>query len=102
MSGATELRLDHARRVAIGGETFSVRSDASPETIEKVAHYVDDKIQQARAALGETDRFRVAVLASLQVAGDLMETRQELEAAREELESLRGKISSLAERLPEV
>ena len=59
-------------------------------------------VSQARAALGETDRFRVAVLASLQVAGDLMETRQELEAAREELESLRGKISSLAERLPEV
>ena len=97
-----ESRLDHVRRVAIGGETFSVRSDAPPETIEKVARYVDEKINQARGALGETDRFRVAVLASLQVAGDLMETRQELEAAREELDSLRGKISSLAERLPEV
>ena len=97
-----EPRLEHVRRVALGGETFGVRSDAPPETIEKVARYVDEKIDQARLALGETDRFRVAVLASLQVAGDLMETRQELEAARTELDSLRARISSLAERLPEV
>lgn len=99
---SSEPRLDHTRRVAIGGETFSVRSDAPPETIEKVATYVDQRIAEARAALGETDRFRVAVLASLQVAGDLMEARQELESARAELEALRGRISSLAERLSEV
>lgn len=99
---SNEPRLDHTRRVAIGGETFSVRSDAPPETIEKVANYVDQRIQEARTALGETDRFRVAVLASLQVAGDLMEARQELEAARTELGELRGKITSLTERLSEV
>lgn len=98
----SEPKLDHTRRVAIGGETFSVRSDAPPETIERVAHYVDQRISEAKAALGETDRFRVAVLASLQVAGDLMEARQELETARAELSALRGQISSLAERLSEV
>lgn len=98
---APEPRLDHARRVAIGGESFSVRSDAPPETIERVAHYVDESISKARAALGETDRFRIAVLASLQVAGDLMEARQELDTARNELDSLRERISSLHKRLLE-
>lgn len=98
---APEPRLDHARRVAIGGESFSVRSDAPPETIERVAQYVDHSISKARAALGETDRFRIAVLASLQVAGDLMETRQELDAARTELDGLRERLSSLNQRLME-
>lgn len=96
-----ETSLTHARRVAIGGESFGVRSDAPPETIEQVARYVDESISKARAALGETDRFRIAVLASLQVAGDLMEARQELDTARNELDELRARISSLNQRLME-
>ena len=94
-------RLEHARRVAIGGETFTVRSDAPPETIERVAQFVDQGIAKAKSALGETDRFRVAVLASLQVAGDLMETREELERAHAELAALREAIASLHRRLSE-
>ncbi|HXP90268.1 MAG TPA: cell division protein ZapA [Fibrobacteria bacterium] len=93
--------LDNTRRVAIGGESFNVRSDAAPETIDQVARLVDDRLQRARVALGETDRFRAAVLASLQVAGDLVETRQELESAKGELRELREKIGVLARRLSE-
>lgn len=93
--------LEHTRRVAIGGESFNVRSDAAPETIEQVARLVDDRLQRARVALGETDRFRAAVLASMQVAGDLLETRQELESARTELRAVREKLGELARKLSE-
>jgi cell division protein ZapA (FtsZ GTPase activity inhibitor) len=93
--------LDNTRRVAIGGESFNVRSDAAPETIDQVARLVDDRLQRARVALGETDRFRAAVLASLQVAGDLVETRQELESAKSELRDLREKLGDLARTLAE-
>lgn len=93
--------LDNARRVAIGGEAFNVRSDADPETIEQVAKLVDDRLQRARAALGETDRFRAAVLAALQVAGDLLETRQELDSARSELRRMRETLGELSRKLSE-
>ena len=93
--------LDNSRRVAIGGETFNVRSDAPPETIDQVARLVDDRLQRARTALGETDRFRAAVLASLQVAGDLLEARQELDTAQAELRLLREKLGELARKLSE-
>jgi len=93
--------LDNSRRVAIGGETFNVRSDAPPETIDQVARLVDDRLQRARTALGETDRFRAAVLASLQVAGDLLEARQELDSAQAELRHLREKLGELARKLSE-
>ena len=93
--------LAHARRVAIGGETFSVRSDADPETIDQVAKLVDDRIEKARRLLGETDRFRAAVLASLQVAGDLLEAKTELDAANARLKETEQRLSGLLDRLKE-
>lgn len=93
--------LEHSRRVAIGGETFNVRSDEPPETIDLVARMVDDRLQKARSALGETDRFRAAVLASLQVAGELVEARRDLETAQSDLRHLRERLSVLAHKLSE-
>ena len=93
--------LEHARRVAIGGESFNVRSDEPPETIDLVARMVDDRLQKARSALGETDRFRAAVLASLQVVGELVEPRRELETAQSDLRHLREQLSVLAQKLSE-
>ena len=93
--------LAHARRVAIGGETFGVRSDADPDTIDQVARYVDEKLDKARQSLGETDRFRAAVLASLQVTGELWDARKELQDARRELKELKQRLSGILDRLEE-
>lgn len=101
MDPASEPKLDHLRRVAIGGESFGVRSDAPPETIERVARLVDERLQKARELLGETDRFRAAVLASLQVAGDLIEARQELDTLRAELSFTKDRLAELVQKLSE-
>jgi cell division protein ZapA (FtsZ GTPase activity inhibitor) len=93
--------LNHSRRVAIGGETFGVRSDAQPEVIDQVARYVDERLERARQAMGETDRFRAAVLASLQVAGELWEARKELDAAKERERAMEDRLSGLLDRLKE-
>lgn len=98
---AREPKLDHSRRVSICGETFGIRSDAPPETIERVARLVDDRFQRARAQMGETDRFRAAVLAGLLVAGENVETLEELEAVRAELQSLKDRLHGLVQRLSE-
>ncbi|HNY32531.1 MAG TPA: cell division protein ZapA [Fibrobacteria bacterium] len=98
---AKEPKLDHSRRVSICGEAFGIRSDAPPETIERVAKLVDDRYQLARAQLGETDRFRAAVLASLMVAGENVETMEALEAARAELALLKDRVRDLVQRLSE-
>lgn len=98
---AREPKLDHSRRVSICGETFGIRSDAPPETIERVARLVDDRFQRARAQMGETDRFRAAVLAGLLVAGENVETLEELEAVRAELQALKDRLHGLVQRLSE-
>jgi len=78
----TAPKLDHVRRVHIGGEVLQVRSDADPQTIEQVAEVVDTHVRRLQAAGLETDRFRLGVLAALHVAGELFEARSERDEAR--------------------
>lgn len=71
----TAPKLDHVRRVHIGGEVLQIRSDADPETIEQVAEMVDNHLRRLQAAGTESDRFRLGVLTALHVAGELFEAR---------------------------
>ena len=63
--------------------------------------YVDERLEKARQSLGETDRFRAAVLASLQVAGELWDARKEVLDARRELQETKRRLSGLLGRLEE-
>jgi hypothetical protein len=51
--------------------------------------------------MGETDRFRAAVLAGLLVAGENVETLEELDAVRAELQALKDRLQGLVQRLSE-
>lgn len=88
-----DRKLDHVRRVHIGGEVLQVRSDASPETIEEVAEVVDAHVRRLMAAGSETDRFRLGVLAALHVAGELFEARSERDEAVAARDGILAKLS---------
>ena len=79
-------------RVRILGEEYTVRTDATPERAREVAQYFDRAVRQvlATAHVGET--HRAAILAGLQIAGELFEAR---EAADELTRSLRGLTSEV-------
>jgi len=89
-------RLDHVRRVHIGGEVLQVRSDAPPETIEQVAEVVDTHVRRLMAAGTETDKFRLGVLVALHVAGEMFELRSERDEA---LAARDGILSRLSEAI---
>ncbi|MCB9496823.1 MAG: cell division protein ZapA [Fibrobacteria bacterium] len=78
----TAPKLDHARKVHIGGEVLQIRSDAPPETIEAVAEVVDNHLRRLQAAGIESDRFRLGILAALHVSGELWEARTTADEAR--------------------
>lgn len=98
---ASESGLAHSRRVVLCGESFGIRSDQPPETIESVAALVDERFCRARDRMGESDRFRASVLAGLQIAGDLVEARRERDLALEELARIRQRLEELTQRLSE-
>jgi len=73
-------------RVRIVGEEYTVRTDASPERAREIAQYFDRAVRHVLATghVGETQR--AAILAGLQIAGELFEAR---DAAAEVTSSLR-------------
>ena len=66
-------------KVRVGGEVIQLRTDQPAHVVEKVAGYLNGKIQEAgRAAVG-ADNFRLLVLAALNVAGEVFELQTKLE-----------------------
>lgn len=72
--------MENSYKVNISGETFQVKSDQSPQTIERVAGYVDFKIKEMGKGGINIDKFRMAVMAAMNLAGELFELRSKVEA----------------------
>jgi cell division protein ZapA (FtsZ GTPase activity inhibitor) len=67
--------------VQLRGASYQLRTDLAPETIARIAAIVDGKMKELdpRAALPPT---KVSVLASLSIAGDLLEEREQRHSER--------------------
>jgi cell division protein ZapA len=63
-------------RVTILNEDYNIRSDASVEHTQAVAQYVDRAIRQVMASGMVVETNKAAILAGLQIAGELFEARQ--------------------------
>ncbi len=62
-------------RVRIVGEEYALRSDADPEHTREVASYVDRVISQVRASGTVIETHKLAILAALQIADELLRLR---------------------------
>lgn len=62
-------------RVSILNEEYSIRSDAPPEHTRAVAAYVDSTIRRVLETGSVVETNRAAILAALQIAGELFEAR---------------------------
>lgn len=90
-------------KVTIVGEEYSLRSDASPERTEAVAHYVDQAIRTVMAGLaggragGATpnDLPKAAILAALQITNDLFDAREDGEELTQEMRELAADLRRL-------
>jgi cell division protein ZapA len=80
----------NAVKVTILNEDYNIRSDTSVEHTRAVAEYVDRAIRQVMASGTIVETNKAAILAALQIAGELFE-------ARENSRELSGSIRSLSE-----
>src|ERR671914_1795083 len=74
-------------RVRILGEEYTVRTDASPDRTRAIAQYFDRAVRQILSGGHVAETHRAAILAGLQIAGELFEAR---DAADELTSALRG------------
>ena len=82
-------------RVTILNEDYNIRSDTSAEHTRAVAEYVDRAIRQVMVTGMVVESGKAAILAALQIAGELFE-------ARENAGQLTRSIRSLSEETREL
>jgi cell division protein ZapA (FtsZ GTPase activity inhibitor) len=86
--------------VRIAGHEYRIKSDEDEAHLQEVARYVDDTIDRIRQRTGAVDSLEVALLATLNLARDLMEAREVGNAAPPPSE-LRGLIERVESALDE-
>ena len=63
--------------VTIAGEQYTLRAHATPEYTLQCAAYLDDVIREIRHQIGALDPQRVAILAGLALADQLLQERKD-------------------------
>jgi cell division protein ZapA len=64
-------------RVSILNEEYAIRSDESPEHTREVAEYLDRAIKRVLETGSVVETNRAAILAALQITGELFEARSD-------------------------
>jgi len=78
--------------VEIFGKVYTVRGDKDPDYVRRVAEFVDRKMREISQVTETVSTSRIAILASLNIADELM-------TLLEESEELRSRIRKLNERI---
>ena len=80
--------------VTVAGKEYTLVSSESPEYMNRVAAYVDRKLEEMAMATRLPTNM-VAVLVSLNMADDLMKSHDENSRLRRELNQLRQELAEL-------
>ncbi|MFP4417536.1 MAG: cell division protein ZapA [Chitinivibrionales bacterium] len=86
-------------RVYICGDEYSVKSDVDVETTKKIAEYVDQKMITFQKNIASRDKLKTAVLAALNIAGELFEYKSKYEEVHRRLDEIQHKTGSLSQKI---
>jgi cell division protein ZapA len=76
-----------AHRIRVMGRELQVRSSATPESVQAVEAFVNDKLAEVSGALASADSQLVTILALLNVAESYLSLRNEATARRNETDA---------------
>ncbi len=82
--------------VEIFGSTYHVRGDKDPGLLQELAGHVDGKMREIAQQVSTVDTAKIAILAALNIADELLQCRKQQEGERVEIQD---KVTRLAERL---
>jgi cell division protein ZapA len=75
-------------RVTILNEDYNIRSDTTAEHTRAVAEYVDNAIRHVMSSGMVVESNKAAILAALQIAGELFEAREHAHQISRSIRSL--------------
>jgi cell division protein ZapA len=89
-------RKPAATEVEIFGSVYHVRGEKQPEYLHSLAEMVDRKMREIGQHVSTADTSKIAILAALNLADELVQCRTEQEGIRAEID---GKAAELAGKL---
>ncbi|MBI2501617.1 MAG: cell division protein ZapA [Candidatus Latescibacteria bacterium] len=81
--------------VQILGEEYRIASEGDPAEVQRVAEYVDRKMRELLARQGSLPRGKVAVLAAMDIAAELLNVLQERQLIAEKAHEKIDRLSRL-------
>jgi cell division protein ZapA len=81
--------------VEIFGKVYTVRGEKDPEYVRRVAEFVDRKMREIAQVTDTVSTSRIAILASLNIADELM-------TMLEESEELKARMRKMTQHIEEV
>jgi len=82
--------------IEIFGAVYPVRGDKDPEYFQELANLVDGKMREISRQVQTVDTGKIAVLAALNLADELVQSRQQQDGDRGHVQD---KVTALAEDL---
>lgn len=90
--GGQKPRASRPVSVQIGGQTLSIRTTHDAEFVERLAAHIDGKVAELQQAAPTASLSKLLMLASMTVAEELFQARQEID-------NLRGEITERADAM---
>ena len=85
-------------KVVIYNQTYTLRSDHDGDYIHELAAHVDKRMNEIARATMTVDSLRVAILAALQIADELYQSRKELKDTESEIAERSSKYAELLDQ----
>ncbi len=88
--------------IEIGGQRLSIRSDQDSAFVQNLARYIDHKFEELQSTAPTMPMNKLLILASMTVAEELFETREELRQMRRQLKDTTQSMFDLIDQAEEV
>ena len=76
MAHKSDARQKRSTVVSIFGRDYRIRSDEDEQTVQRIAKFVNEKMQETAGRTQAPDPLGVAVLAALNIAGEYLPLRE--------------------------
>lgn len=83
----TEAGKERLVEIKVFGQTYTVKTDAEEDHIQKVAQYVNEKMEEVLKKTRSVSTLNVAILTALNIADDLIREREKRIEFLREVES---------------
>lgn len=80
--------------VTIGGEEFTIRTDAGADYARQCAEHLDRAVGQVYSSGSAVEHHRAVILAALTVADELFRAREETDALRRRISGAAGRLAA--------